>query len=413
MENEGTARILLVDDQPDNLLVLEGILQSTEYQLVKAGSGTEALRHLLLEEYAVIVMDVLMPEMNGFETAKLIQQRAKSRLTPIIFLTAYSRNELDIAEGYTAGAVDFLSKPVDPIILRSKVAVFVQLFRQQAELQRLNDALTQSQRELSNANDQLEQAVQTLRDNNLMLDSFAFSVSHDLRAPLRHADCFTSALSESCAAKLNDDEKRYLALVRNSVSRMSQMIEDLLSFCRANRAEIRKQRVDVERMVHEVIEELRPSFVGREIVFKVGSLPTTHGDPSMLRQVWTNLLSNAVKYTGQKQSAQIDIACDRGPTNAYVVKDNGAGFEMQYAGRLFGVFQRLHLESEFQGTGAGLAIVKRIIERHGGTIRAEAKVNEGATFTFTLPKIEEAEAAPGQSPATATEAVRAPAPVGR
>jgi len=233
MITQSKVRVLLVDDQPANLVVLENVLADHDYELVRAGSGAEALRQLLLGEFAVVILDVLMPGLDGFETAKLIQQRAKSRMVPIIFLTAYQRNELDIIDGYAAGAVDFLSKPIDPIILQSKIAVFVKLFRQTEELHILNEALLNSQRELSESNGRL-------RDNNAMLDSFAYSISHDLRAPLRHALAFSSMLWESCQAQLSVEDQRRLHLVQDSVKRMSKMIDNLLGFCRACRSKYRK-----------------------------------------------------------------------------------------------------------------------------------------------------------------------------
>jgi PAS domain S-box-containing protein len=223
---------------------------------------------------------------------------------------------------------------------------------------------------------------------NRELEAFSYSVSHDLRAPLRHIDYFAGALEKHLSPQqLDPKAKRYLATISASARSMGQLIDDLLSFARISRTELRRTRVRLDEIVAETRQGLQTETNGRSIAWQVSALPEVVGDPALLRQVIVNLLSNAVKYTRRRPDAQIEIAAEPAPAGEVVVRvrDNGAGFDMKFADKLFGVFQRLHGANEFEGTGVGLANVRRIVERHGGRIWAEAEVDRGATFRFTLP----------------------------
>jgi two-component system sensor kinase len=225
-----------------------------------------------------------------------------------------------------------------------------------------------------------------LAQANRELESFAYSVSHDLRAPLRAIDGFSQKLLKGYADKLDDEGKRLLQVVRTGATKMGQLIVDILTFSRISRQEMAASDADMGSLVQDTLRELAPAIVSRTIEIKVGPLPHVHGDRQMLLRVWTNLLDNAIKYTGRNASAVVEIgAREEGDETVFFIKDNGSGFDMQYAGRLFSVFQRLHSETEFPGTGIGLAIVSRIVTRHGGRVWAESKVGEGATFYFALP----------------------------
>jgi signal transduction histidine kinase len=229
----------------------------------------------------------------------------------------------------------------------------------------------------------LEEALKA----NKEMEAFSYSVSHDLRAPLRAIDGFTQILVEDHGANLDDEGKRVAGIIRASTVQMGKLIDDLLSFSRLGRAEIKKSPVAMGALADEVYKEVRKSSPDRNIEFVIGTLPDINGDIDMIRQVWTNLFTNAVKFTGKKDKAKIEVGSTSDGNNVtYYVRDDGAGFDMQYVSKLFGVFQRLHSTEEFEGTGVGLANVKRIIERHGGSVRAEGKVGEGATFYFTLPR---------------------------
>ncbi len=232
-----------------------------------------------------------------------------------------------------------------------------------------------------------------LESANRELDAFAYSVSHDLRAPLAFIEQFAHALEEDHGATLGEIGQRYLRLIHDNASAMSHLIENLLRFSRSGRQELRKQPVDMHALVSEVWSELQDAQRGRQIEFVLGSLPSVEGDPALLKQVWTNLMSNALKFTRECQTARIEIGAylchpplEKGEAEGvtYFVKDNGVGFDMDQAHRLFGVFQRLHSAEEYEGTGVGLAIVERIVRRHGGRVWAEGAANQGATFCFTL-----------------------------
>ena len=360
-----TVNILLVDDEPKGLLALEAILEPLGQKLIAARSGREALRHLLAHDFALILLDIRMPDLDGFQTAALIRERGRNRVTPIIFLTASDESEAQKFRGYAVGAVDYVFKPLQPEILRSKVSVFV-------ELARTTEVMRRQAAELEAAN----------RD----LESFSYSVSHDLRAPLRAIDGYSSILLESCSDRLGDEDQRVLGKILENTQRMGTLIEDLLAFSQLGRRPIFAAEIDMEALAREVVDELR-SAPGQQVpdcVLK--PLPAGWGDRSLVRQVWLNLLSNAIKFTGAMEVPSIELGgSSEDGTNIYYVKDNGAGFDMRYYGKLFGVFQRLHSSREFPGTGVGLAIVQRVVVRHGGRVWAEGKPGKGATFYFALP----------------------------
>jgi signal transduction histidine kinase len=242
--------------------------------------------------------------------------------------------------------------------------------------------------EIRNLNQALAKQASQLAASNKELESFAYSVSHDLRAPLRHVVGYSELLQKHSFSLLDDKSQRYTKTIVESATRMGNLIDDLLAFSRIGRTETNKALVSLDQLVKEAVTELGQETKGRDIAWKIKALPVCYGDRSMLRLVVVNLLSNAVKFTRIRTRAEIEIGClDENENEAEVfVRDNGAGFDMQYVNKLFGVFQRLHLPEEFEGTGIGLATVQRIVHRHGGKVRAEGAVDQGATFYFSLPK---------------------------
>ena len=251
------------------------------------------------------------------------------------------------------------------------------------------DELKQAKEKVQRLNSQLEQRVvertAQLEAANQELEAFSYSVSHDLRAPLRAVNGFAGIVLEDFGALLPEEGRGYLQRVRNGSQRMGQLIDDLLAFSRLSRLSLKRQPMDCTRMVEETWEELKPQRAGRQVDLRLGELPTCSGDPVLVKQIWVNLLSNAIKYTRDRTPAVVEVGgANKNGRPVYFVRDNGVGFDMQYANKLFGVFQRLHRADEFQGTGVGLAIVQRIVHRHGGQVWAEAKVDGGATFSFTL-----------------------------
>jgi light-regulated signal transduction histidine kinase (bacteriophytochrome) len=250
-------------------------------------------------------------------------------------------------------------------------------------------ARKKAENEIRQLNLELEERVRLrtadLEAANKELEAFSYSVSHDLRAPLRAVDGFSQALLEDYGTGLPDEGVHYLQTIRKGAQRMGILIDDLLSFARLSRAPLSKQRVDTTKLVRDVIDELSSEKEGRRIDLRVHDLSPCHADPALLKQVWMNLLSNALKYTRKKDRALIEVGShSENGENLYFVRDNGTGFDMRYADKLFGVFQRLHRNDEFEGTGVGLAIVQRVVHRHGGRVWAESILDHGATFHFSL-----------------------------
>jgi two-component system sensor histidine kinase/response regulator len=359
-----SVKLLLVDDHAENLLALEAILEAPGQELVLARSGAEALRHLLHGDFAAIILDVMMPEMDGFETAALIRQRERSKNTPIIFLTALGRSEEALFKGYDIGAVDYLIKPIVPAILKSKIAVFVQLKRQSEMLEAKNIELNALVGEL---------------------EAFSYSVAHDLRAPLARIDGFSQALLEFQNDRLDEDGKQYLNRVRTTTQRMCRLVDDLMTLSRWTRVEIRRERVDLTALARSVAADLKQQDPGRQVEFVIQEDVVAWGDPTLLHSAMFNLLENAWKFTGKHPSARIEFGeIDIDGTSFYFVRDDGAGFDMSSSQKLFQAFQRLHSNSEFAGNGVGLATVARIVNRHGGRVWAEGGVERGATFYFSV-----------------------------
>jgi len=252
------------------------------------------------------------------------------------------------------------------------------------------------QEELRRTNETLEQRVLArtaeLDSTNKELEAFSYSVAHDLRAPLRHMDGFIRLLKKHSWASLDERNQRYLGIISDSARQMGLLIDDLLAFSRVGRAELQLLPVSLQQLVQEAMQELREETQGRNIAWKISQLPEVMADRSMMRLVMINLLANAVKFTGKRERAEIEVGTSSNEADGIVVfvRDNGVGFDMEYADKLFGVFQRLHPAEEYEGTGIGLANVQRIIHRHKGRTWARGEVDQGATFYFSLPKATEA-----------------------
>jgi len=265
---------------------------------------------------------------------------------------------------------------------RTVVGIFG-ISRDITELKVAEDKIVELNRDLER---KVSERTMQLEAANKELESFSYSVSHDLRTPLRAIDGFSHILLDDYADKLDDEGKRLLKVVRDNTSRMGQLIDDILKFSRTGRVELTSSGIDMEHMAHAVIEELQTAVTGSKLQVEIEPIPPARGDNAMMRQVFANLLSNAIKFSSTREKPRIQVgATVNDDETVYYVRDNGVGFDMQYADKLFGVFQRLHSVNEFEGTGIGLAIVKRIVTRHGGRVWADGKVNEGATIYFALP----------------------------
>ncbi len=350
-------------------------LRDEGFQVGGAKSGEEALALLRSEPFDLVLVDLMMPQMDGIA---FLQEAL--RVDPFlvgIVMTGHASIPTAV-EAMRTGAIDYVVKP----------------FKLSLLLPVLERALTVRRLRLENAGleRQVRQRTEELEQLNKDLDAFSYSVSHDLQTPLRTIAGFSEILRGHHGHALSAEALRLVGLIQRGAAEMSQLINDLLGFSRLGRQAVARKNVDLGRLCREVFEELAAERSGRRVELRVQPLPRAQGDPALLRIVFANLLSNAIKYTRPREAALIEVGAS-GPTAevapVYHVRDNGVGFDLQHAGKLFDVFQRLHHAHEFEGTGVGLATARRIIERHGGRIWAEAVPGSGATFFFTLPAVAE------------------------
>ncbi|MDB5882622.1 MAG: response receiver histidine kinase [Ramlibacter sp.] len=406
-------KILIAEDSATQAQRLRHSLEQHGYSVAVAANGRLALQMIPEFQPALVISDVVMPEVDGYELSRRIKEDAALRDIPVILVTTMSDPQ-DVIRGLECGADNFVLKPYDEryLIGRIRYVLANREFHQPQDagmgvelwfnekkhyitagrLQILNlllstyDAAIQRNKELQHSQGELRSLNSRLEDVNKELESFSYSVSHDLRSPLRSINGFSQMLARDPLSTLSSEGRRYLDIITEASRQMDQLIDDLLEFSKMGRAEMRQSSVELEAVVGETIRTLEMASEGRNIAWRVGPLPRVIGDAAMLRQVFANLLGNAVKYTRPRDAAviEIDTAGELEGRVVISVRDNGVGFDMQYADKLFGVFQRLHRADEFEGTGIGLASVRRIIERHGGATWAEAKADQGAAFYFTL-----------------------------
>lgn len=387
----GPKRILTVDDSLTYLHEVAAQLRQEGYDVVPARSGEEALELLLVQPVDCILLDLVMPGLSGQETCRRIKGSAAWRDIPLIMHTALDEQDAMI-EGINAGADDYIAKSSDLEVLRARVRAQLRRKQFEDENRNIREQLLQKELEVAAANSARELAetratfVEELERKNNELEAFSYSVSHDLRAPLRSIDGFSQLLLEDFAGTLDAKAQDYLRRVRDSAQRMGELIDDLLQLSRVARADLSRSRIDLSSIARAVAEELMNKEPERKITLHVQDQLLAEADSRLVRVALDNLLGNAWKFTAKVPEARIEIGAERqeGAT-VFFVRDNGAGFDMHYAEKLFQPFQRLHVESDFAGTGIGLATVHRIIDRHGGRIWAQGAVDQGATFYFTIP----------------------------
>jgi two-component system sensor histidine kinase/response regulator len=458
----GRDEILIAEDSQTQAEKLSHCLDTRGYAVTATRNGKQALASAIRSKPAMIITDVVMPEMDGYTLCKEVKSSPELKDVPVVLLTSLSGPQ-DIVRGLECGADSFIRKPYDDTYLLSRVEYiltnvelrkserlqvgvrlqfggqshFITAERQQildllistfegavqineeleikqqelleaketlearveertTELARANERLQTELAERKRAEDRVKELNQDLERRvaertaqlgvaNKDLEAFSYSVSHDLRAPLRHIDGFAHILIEKHSLQLTPDAQQLLKHIQEGTQKMGRMIGDLLNLARLDRRSMAFETTSLSPLVDSVVQDLKSETVEREIEWRVGSLSTVQCDPGLLRQVFANLLSNAVKYTRPRQRAVIEIGelTIEGQT-VFFVRDNGAGFDPKYAGKLFGVFQRLHTDQEFEGTGIGLTTVERIIRKHGGRVWAEAETDKGATFHFSL-----------------------------
>lgn len=419
-DNKSRVEILIVEDSATQAEGLKYTLERHGFGVSSARNGLEALGAMRKKMPDLVISDIIMPEMDGFELCGRMKNEPSMKGLPLILLTALS-DAADVLRGLECGADSFITKPYDEKYLLARIdhilanvklrgkpgthrgveiifnghtysinsdreQILDLLISTYETAVMKNQELEETRAKLETLNERLSVRTTQLEDAVKDLESFSYSISHDLKAPLRAINGFSQMLGDSCGEKLGEEGNRLLAVVRKNALHMGQLIDDILAFSRAGRKELQLTRINMPEMVKTVITELQHLTEGRDVIFKVGDFPDAVGDAAAIRQVLQNLLSNAVKFTRHREHAQIELGCTvSGSVNAYFVRDNGAGFNAEYADKLFGVFRRLHGADEFEGTGIGLAIVKRFINKLGGRVWAEGKINEGATFYFTLP----------------------------
>lgn len=378
-------RVLLVDDRPDNLMALAAVLEPLDADLVSARSGEEALRHLLGEEFAVIVLDVQMPILDGFETARLIKQRERTRHIPLVFLTAISGEPEHHLRGYEVGGVDYVYKPFAPEILRAKVRVFVELWERGAIIERQRAQLEERLADLDRANVALARQGVELERSNAALERFAEIAAHELRQPLRNIEGFLDLLLSRHRDELGAEAAMLAERAAGGVERARSLTSALLSYAKAGTEPLRGEPVALGELLEDAARQVPALREQDATVGTVGSLPTVRGDRRLLERLLVNLLDNAVKFRSAKPP-RVTVRADPGAGFwTVVLTDNGIGIDPTVAPRLFTVFARLHSSDERPGHGVGLAVCRRIVERHGGTIRAEPAPGGGTSISFTLP----------------------------
>lgn len=403
-------KILLVDDREDNLLSIETILEPNGYRFVKAHSGREALKILLNEfDFAMILMDVKMPNLNGFETASLIYEREKLKHIPIIFITANNYGDENIYKGYQSGAIDYIFKPINPDILRAKVSVLIDLYKknrllveQEQKLVTINKSLEievkdrmLSEEKVNSLNRKLLTNIADLENANKNLERFAFMASHDLQEPLRKIRMFSDRLYQR--HKESKDDTDLINRIQRAAERTQTLIADILSFSKLTAEPSDFTSVNLNETLHELLSDLSDEIREKDAQISIENLPTLYASQRLMRPLFQNLISNALKYRKQNVQPVIKIRSEsltdnlqNGKTagNRYFriyVEDNGIGFEQKYAEDIFGMFRRLHNNGEFEGTGIGLALCKKIVEQHQGFISARSIVDQGSTFIISFP----------------------------
>ena len=410
--------ILIVDDKPENILSIRKTLELYKFEVDAALSGEEALKKILKNSYTLIILDVQMPSMDGFEVAEAISGYSKAKDVPIIFLSAVNKDKKFIVKGYDSGGIDYITKPVDPDILLMKVKTFSRLYQQSQELKHIHQSLKEEVevRKLAQealiahqqqVNEMLEQKVKerteelreinkSLEASNHDLQQFASVASHDLKEPLRKIQLFGAILRDKF---LHSDPNAlpYMERIVGSSERMARLINDLLNYSRLSVASIHEP-TDFNILIQEILSDLELMITEKHAVIHVEKIPQIEAVPGQIRQVFQNIISNALKFSRRDIPPQIHISAepvtDLNPGSAafaggqycrILIRDNGIGFNEKYLSKIFTIFQRLHTSELYEGTGIGLAIAKKVIDKHGGIITARSREGEGTGVVIVLP----------------------------
>jgi signal transduction histidine kinase len=386
MSSVSKVNILLVDDQPEKLIAHEAVLEGLGENIIKVDSGFKALEYLLKNQCAVIVLDVNMPGMDGFETATLIRQRPSLERTPIIFVSGHNVSELDRLTGYGIGAVDYLSIPVIPEVLRAKVQVFVELFRQK-------QIIADQARDLTNQNREKERQIQIIGDLNDKLltaveelEALSYSLSHDLRGPLRTIRGYSEVLLADFKQVLSPEGIHYLDRIAKATGRMDTLIRDVLAYNSVSKAELKTQPVALATLLESILEGDDLLRSQRARIHLERPLRDVSAHEACLSQCLSNLLSNAVKFIPKDKKPRIRVRTEPNHGNVRIwVEDNGIGIDPSQHERIFRLFGRVNDSAAYDGNGIGLSIVKRGVKRMGGDVGVESELGKGSRFWIDLP----------------------------
>lgn len=418
-QKEAQPEILIAEDSPTQAELLQFLLQENGYAVTVTSNGKQALEAARRRKPTLVISDVVMPEMDGYALCRAIKADRNLKDVPVMIVTSLSGIQ-DIALGLDCGVDNFIRKPYDHDALISRIDYILsnRKLRKSMKLQmgleiylagkkyyinsereqildllvssyeealQLNGSLQHREREVRALNADLESRAGELEATNRELEEFSHSVSHDLRGPLRHINAYSTMLEEEYGDRLEGEGKEYLRRLQDAAKRMSQLIDDLLHLSRVTKAEMRREEADLTALAHKIVFGLQSSQPDRRVSVHVEPGMRASCDPRLIRIALENLLGNAWKFTGKRDDPEIEFGMtERDGVPTYFVRDNGAGFDMAYADNLFSPFKRLHSDSDFPGTGIGLATVQRIVHRHGGRLFAQAAVGKGAEFSFTL-----------------------------
>jgi two-component system sensor histidine kinase/response regulator len=363
---EKRPNILIVDDRKENLLATERVLRKLKAGIFKAVSGNEALSLMLRHRFAVVLLDVQMPEMDGFETAQLMQDHESMQGVPIIFVTAISKEEKYATKAAEIGAVDYIFKPINPDILRSKVKVYLDLYVQREEILALNEHLRQSNEEL---------------------ERFAYICSHDMQEPVRMMNSYATLLEENYREFLDDEGQRYVGFIAKNAGRMQKMILDILTFSRVGREDLKLEKIDCNQIVQDVLGEFEAVIAQKRARVIHDTLPTLEGCSTLIRVLFQNLIGNALKFQDGTKPPEVKIQAEPKDSGwRFSVHDNGIDIDPAFNDRVFTIFQRIHRKEEYPGTGIGLSTCKKFVEFYGGKIWFESALGTGSVFSFTVPE---------------------------
>lgn len=398
-----SGKILIVDDNPNNLKVLYTYLKSVGFEVLVAEDGMAGIEAVKRSQPELILLDVMMPGIDGFEVCRRLKADAETQNIPVIFLTALSET-VDKLTGFKVGGVDYITQPIEQEEVAARVRTHLILTRTRHKLQQQNQKLqqeidrrqqiehelTQSRQLLQQNNDSLEQAVAhrtaELATSNKDLEHFAYIASHDLRQPIRKIRMCTEYLAEDYGHCFDEQARQYMSYITKSTDRMYLLIDDLLAYSRIGKREKNLVSIDLQSVIEDILEDLSITVEEIQATIDYQDLPTIKGNLREIRQLLQNLISNSLKFTGDR-SPEIKIKAVRQEDNwLFSIQDNGIGIESRFYDKIFQMFQRLHRNSDYEGTGIGLAICHKVVTSHGGEIWVESQLGEGTTFFFTLPE---------------------------